>query len=100
MDPVTVAKTSDVPPGTAKVILVAGRPVALFNAGGTFYAMDNACLHRGGPVGEGSLDGDVVTCPWHGWEYDVKTGANVGNPTARLRTYKVLVEGNDVKIVP
>lgn len=100
MNPITVAKVSDVPPGTAKVVLVAGRPVALFNVGGTFHAMDNACLHRGGPIGEGSLDGDVVTCPWHGWEYDVRTGVSVGNPAAKLRTYKVLVQGDDVKVLP
>ena len=95
-----VAKVADVPPGTAKVVIVAGRPVALFNVGGTFYATDNVCLHRGGPVGEGTLEGTCVTCPWHGWEYDVRTGANLGNPTAMLRTYRVAVEGDDVTVVP
>jgi len=95
-----IAKASGVPPGTAKVVVVGGRPVALFNVGGTFYATDGVCLHRGGPVGEGTLEGPTVTCPWHGWEYDVRTGQNVGNPAAKLRTYRVVVEGDDVTILP
>ena len=95
-----VAKVAEVPPGTAKVVLVAGRPVALFNVGGTFYATDGVCLHRGGPIGEGLLEGTTVTCPWHGWEYDVRTGQNLGNPAAKLRTLSVAVEGDDVLIAP
>jgi nitrite reductase/ring-hydroxylating ferredoxin subunit len=97
---IAVAKVAEVSPGTAKVVLVAGRPVALFNVGGTFYATDGVCLHRGGPVGEGLLEGTRVTCPWHGWEYDVRTGENVGNPAAKLRTFSVTVEGDDVIIAP
>ncbi len=100
MEPVRVAKVADVRPGEAKVVLVAGRPLALFNVNGTFYATDNTCLHRGGPVGEGFLEGAVVTCPWHGWQYDVKTGQSFTNPAARLRTYRVVVEADDVKVVP
>ena len=93
---VRVAKTSEVQPGTGRVVVVQGYPVALFNIGGRFYAVSNVCLHRGGPVGEGELDGTVVTCPIHGWEYDVRTGANPINPAARLKTYEVRVEGDDV----
>ena len=100
MEPVTVAKVHDLNPGDSKVIVVAGRPLALFNVDGTFYALDNTCLHRGGPVGEGFLDGAVETCPWHGWQYDVRTGQSFMNPMARLRTYHVVVEGDDVKVVP
>ncbi len=100
MEAIAVAKVTDVPPGTSKVVIVAGRPVALFNVGGTFFATDNSCLHRGGPLGEGTLDGEVATCPWHGWQYDVKTGGNLGNPAAKLRTYRVVVEGDDVKVEP
>ena len=100
MEPVSVAKASDLKPGENKVVVVVGRPVALFNVNGAFYATDNTCLHRGGPVGEGFLDGAIVTCPWHGWQYDVKTGQNLLNPAAKLRTYQVLVEGDEVKVVP
>jgi len=100
VEPLTVAKVREIPPGGAKVVVVAGRPVAVFNVGGTFHATDNTCLHRGGPVGEGFLEGDVVTCPLHGWQYDVRTGQGLTNPAAQLRTYRVLVEGDDVKVVP
>lgn len=100
MDPVTVARLSDLRPGDARVVVVAGRPVALFNVNGTFFATDNTCLHRGGPLGEGFLEGSLVTCPQHGWQYDVRTGQNLTNPAAKLRTYRVIVEGEDVKILP
>lgn len=97
-DLVRVAKVADVPPGSSKVVVVLGHPVALFNVEGSFHAVSNVCLHRGGPIGEGTLDGPIVTCPLHGWEYDVRTGRNVANPMARLRTYAVQVEGDDVLV--
>jgi nitrite reductase/ring-hydroxylating ferredoxin subunit len=97
---VQVAKVREIPPGTSKVVVVAGHPVALFNVGGTFYALSNVCLHRGGPIGEGSLDGSTVTCPWHGWEYDVSTGENTTNPVARLRRFAVHVDGEDLLVAP
>ncbi|HLE53995.1 MAG TPA: non-heme iron oxygenase ferredoxin subunit [Thermoplasmata archaeon] len=95
---VAVAKASEIPPGSSKVVVVQGHPVALFNLDGTFHALSNVCLHRGGPIGEGTLDGGTVTCPLHGWEYDVRTGMNVANPMARLKTYEVRVEGDDVLV--
>jgi len=97
---VPVAEASEVPPGTSKVVVVAGHVVALFNVDGTFHALSNTCLHRGGPVGEGELDGEVVTCPWHGWQYDVRSGENVVNPLARLKQYAVKVEGGRVLVAP
>jgi len=100
MGPVRVAKVHDVRPGESRVVVVAGRPVALFNVNGTFYATDNTCLHRAGPLGEGFLDGAVVTCPMHGWQYDVRTGVSFMNPAAKLRTYRVVVEGDEVQVVP
>ena len=86
------------PPGSAKVVVVLGHPVAVFNVDGAFYAVSNVCLHRGGPIGEGTLDGPIVTCPMHGWEYDVRTGTNVANPAARLQCYAVRVQGDDVLV--
>ncbi len=99
-DFVPVAVVEEVPPGRSKIVVVAGHVVALFNAGGTFHALSNTCLHRGGPVGEGELDGTVVTCPWHGWQYDVRTGRNLLNPAACLKTYPVKVEGERVLVAP
>jgi len=95
-----VASASEIPPGSAKVVVVLGHPVAVFNVDGSFHAVSNVCLHRGGPIGEGTLDGPIVTCPLHGWEYDVRTGKNVSNPMARLRRYAVRVEGDDVLVSP
>ena len=95
---VRVAKVSDIPPGQGRVVVVQGRPIALFNLDGSLYALSNVCLHRGGPIGEGELDGAVVTCPLHGWEYDVRTGSNTINPAARLSTFPVRIEGDDVLV--
>lgn len=97
---VEVAKAHDIPPGSSRIVVVAGHAVAVFNASGAFFAIENVCLHRGGPVGEGVLEGLVVTCPWHGWRYDVRTGENVLNPMARLRTFRVKVEGDAVLVAP
>ena len=71
---IKVAKVADLPEGSGKLIEAGGKQIALFNAGGKFFAIDNACKHRGGPLAEGELEGTTVTCPWHGWEYDVTTG--------------------------
>ena len=95
-----VAEASEIPPGTSRVVVVAGHLVALFNVGGTFYALSNTCLHRGGPVGEGELDDNVVTCPVHGWQYDVRSGQSLMNPFARLAQYPVKVERGRVHVAP
>ena len=95
---IKVVSTSDLKPGENKVVSVNGTDVALFNVEGEFYAISNTCLHRGGPLGEGFLEDDVVTCPWHGWRYNVKTGQNVMIPTAKVATYQVKVENDDVLV--
>ena len=97
-DFVKVANLSELEPGSAKAVEVAGRLIALFNVGGTIYALDNTCLHQGGPLGEGLLDGEVVTCPWHMWEYSVRTGEKVGFPEMKVESFPVRVEGNDIKV--
>lgn len=80
---VKVAAPGDVPPGTGTVVEANGRTIALFNIGGTFYALDNKCTHVGGPLGEGRVEGNIVTCPWHGSKFDITTGAIVGPPARR-----------------
>ena len=95
---VKAAKKGDVPAGAGMVVEVEGKEVALFNKEGTFYAMDNTCKHQGGPLGEGYLEGSAVTCPWHGWEYDITTGACQTNPNVRQAQYAVKVEGEDILI--
>ena len=93
-----VAKTSEIAPGTGKVVEAGGKTVAIFNCEGTFYAIDNTCKHRGGPLGEGSLSSTTVTCPWHGWEYDVKTGECAMDPSIKVQKFDVKVEGDDLLV--
>ncbi len=95
---IKVAQVSDVAPGEGKIVQADGEQIALFNVGGRFYAIHNTCLHRGGPLGEGELDETTVTCPWHGWQYDVATGANVRNPAVKVASFNVKIEGTDVLV--
>ncbi len=95
---VTVAKTSEVADGTGKVVEIEDKTLAVFSVGGEFYVIDNTCLHRGGPLGEGILEGKVVTCPWHGWEYDVSTGQYVLNAALKVNSYEVTVEDGEIKV--
>ena len=97
-DFISVARVTDVAPGEAKVVHAGGTEVALFNVEGTFYAIDNTCIHRGGPLGDGGCDGATVICPWHGWQYDVKTGACLNSPGEGVDVYEVRVEGDDVQV--
>ena len=96
MQRVKIAAADDVAPGEGRVVEAAGRTLALFNVDGTFYAIDNTCSHRGGPLGEGDLDGRIVTCPWHAWRWDVTTGANANNPAVRVPCFPVTVENGAV----
>lgn len=97
---VKVATTGGLPQGQAMVVEIAGRLIALFNVNGQFYALDNACVHRGGPLGEGFVDQKDLTvqCPWHGWVYSLVSGASPINPMARVERFEVRVEGDEVKL--
>ena len=98
-DFVRVTGTGDVKAGHGIVAEINGKTLAIFNVDGQFRAIDNTCLHRGGPLGEGEVEGNVVTCPWHGWQYNVETGVCVNNPAAKVECYQVKVEGLDVKVL-
>jgi len=91
-------KKDEVPPGTIRELQLDGRTVALANVEGKFFCVDNTCLHRGGPLGEGLLEGSVVTCPWHGWQYDVSTGKVIENPSVGVQSYPVEVRGDDIYV--
>ncbi len=90
------AKKDEVPAGTIREFAVDGKTIALANVDGSFHAINNTCLHRGGPLGQGELEGKVVTCPWHGWQYDVTTGKVTMNPSVGVDCYAVEVRGEDV----
>lgn len=97
MTEIKIGKITDIKEGGAKVINVSGKTLALFNINGGFFAVDNACLHKGGPLGEGELDGSVVTCPLHGWKYDVTSGFCVFPAThLKVNSYKVSVKGEEI----
>lgn len=106
--------------GLRQVIEFAGREVVVFRRNDRYYAIDNTCLHSGGPVGEGVLIGKVeaivhddgtvagerfsedcihLVCPWHGWEYNIETGEAAGDPRFKLRRYVTRVEGENVYVV-
>lgn len=93
-----VAKISDLESGEGKTVDIHGKAIALFNAGGTFYAIDNTCPHRGGSLGEGKLKDNCVVCPLHQWTFDLTTGINVRNSAVKLNCYAVRIEGEDVLI--
>lgn len=95
---VKVCKKQDIPAGAGRTVDVKGKPVALFNVDGSYYAISDTCLHRGGPLGEGELEGKTVTCPWHGWRYDVTTGVNELNPSVIVDKYEVKIEGEDLLV--
>ncbi len=90
------AKKDEIPDGSIREFQVNGTTIALANVGGQFYAINNTCLHRGGPLGQGELEENVVTCPWHGWQYDVTTGNVAMNPSVGVQTYPVEVRGEDI----
>jgi nitrite reductase/ring-hydroxylating ferredoxin subunit len=93
---VSIGQAADIPVGEGRVVEAEGMTLALFNVDGAFFALDNACAHRGGPLGEGDLDGTVVVCPWHAWRWDVKTGANVNNPAVTMPCFPVSVDDGRV----
>jgi nitrite reductase (NADH) small subunit/3-phenylpropionate/trans-cinnamate dioxygenase ferredoxin subunit len=95
---VTVGRVDDFPPGQGRMVVVSGRHVALFRLGDEFFALDNMCLHRGGPLCEGPIDRGVVTCPWHGWSYEIKTGTMVQDPRVGVSKHDVRLLGDEIAV--
>ena len=94
-----VATTGQLELGAALCVEVEGKQIALFNVDGEFYAIDDTCSHSGGPLSDGMCEGPVVTCPWHGQKFDLKTGEPQGPlPVHGVTAYSVVVEGDDLKI--
>jgi nitrite reductase (NADH) small subunit len=112
---VFICEAETLPPGARVVREIAGRSIGLFNVGGRFYALQNRCPHRGGPVCLGPVtgtalpsdvllydygrEGEIVRCAWHGWEFDIATGRAVVDPTVRARTYPVEVKDGRLYVV-
>jgi nitrite reductase (NADH) small subunit len=94
-----VAHVRDIPDGERRLVDVEGQSIGVFHHKGVWYALCNSCLHRGGPVATGELDGDTLTCPWHGFQYNVTTGTLLADPSAHLETYPVVVRDDVVFVL-
>ena len=96
---IKVAEKKDLPAGSAKVVEINGKQIALFNVDDKYYAIDDTCTHAGGSLAEGSVDGNEVTCPLHGATFDITNGKVTGEPAEDdVKGYHVIVEGEDIKI--
>jgi nitrite reductase (NADH) small subunit len=90
---------SELPPADeAKEFPCGSKTICVANVNGAYSAMDNVCLHRGGPLGQGMIEGGKVVCPWHGWSYDPRTGEAAQNPSAKVAVYPLKIENGDVLI--
>ena len=106
-----VARVSELPPGERKIVEVEGRSIGVFNVHGDYYALRNICPHQGAPLCLGDVmgtaaptppgeyrwerEGEILRCPWHGWEFDLKTGRSIFNPhKMRVRSYEVSVDSD------
>ena len=109
-----IGSTSDLAPGQRKFIQLDGHEIGVFNIDGKFYALQNRCPHKGGPVCRGRLrplvietddcrvayerESEILKCPWHQWEFDITTGRAICDPKARVKAYSVVTEGADLVI--
>lgn len=94
---VRVASVDEIPEGTGKEVVVGDRIVAVYHTDG-WYALDGICPHAGGPLGQGHVQGQTVTCPWHGWQFDVSTGQHRLNSSICQSTFPIRIEANDVLV--
>jgi nitrite reductase/ring-hydroxylating ferredoxin subunit len=95
---VKLASLDELPPGAMKEVEAEGRIIALFNVDGVVSAIDGLCPHQGGPLAEGELEGTTVTCPWHGWQFNVRTGETLLGAKTRQTVYQVRLDGSDVMV--
>ena len=93
---VRVAAVKEIAPGQVRETQIEGKTIAVANVEGRFYAISNTCLHRGGPLGQGTLSGKVITCPWHGWSFDVTDGKLSHNQAAGVACYRVEVREEEI----
>lgn len=95
---VTVARVGDLPAGSGRQVSVGTRWIGLFHVDGAYHAIDDLCLHRGGPLSEGRMDGCIVTCPWHAWQYDVQTGTLVQDPRVGVTRHETRIVDGEIQV--
>jgi len=93
-----ITAADELNPGECMETVVDGRILAVYNVDGQFHALDGICPHAGGPLGKGTLQGRTVTCPWHGWQFDVETGQHCLNAEIEQKRYEVAVVGGDLVV--
>ncbi len=93
-----IGAVADLPEGSATEAVVSGRLVAVYRSEGRFYGLDGVCSHQGGPLSEGSVEGGVVTCPWHGWQYRLTDGANTVIPSVRQACFPVRIDADRILV--
>jgi nitrite reductase/ring-hydroxylating ferredoxin subunit len=95
---INVGRKGELAPGGFRCVEVQGQRLLLYNVGGSYYATSATCAHLGGPLDEGLFEEGVVTCPWHGWQFDVCTGESIYDPGRSIATYPVKVVGDDLLV--
>ena len=95
---VTVGRVAEFVPGRGRMIVVNGRHIALFRLDDGFFAIDNLCLHQAGPLCDGDIEDGVVTCPWHGWSYEIRSGTLVQDPRVGVSKHNTRIVGDDVQV--
>ena len=95
---IAIAAAADCPPGACIERVAGDRMVAVANVDGTLHAIDGLCPHQGGPLGRGRLCGTTLTCPWHGWQFDVTTGRHRLSATVRQAVHEVRAEGGQILV--
>jgi nitrite reductase/ring-hydroxylating ferredoxin subunit len=95
---VKMATLEELPAGAAREVEFEGRVYALFNVGGEVLVIDGICPHQGGPLADGTLEGTMVTCPWHGWQFDVRSGKTPLGPKIKQAVFEVKIEDGDVLV--
>lgn len=95
---VKMATLDELVPGTSKEVAHDGRIYALFNVDGVVSVIDGMCPHQGGPLAEGTLEGNIVTCPWHGWQFDVQTGETTLRGKLKQPVFEVKLDGRDILV--
>lgn len=97
---IAIARVDECPPGMSIERVAGDTMVALANVDGRFHAIDGLCPHQGGPLGTGRLCGTVLTCPWHGWQFDVVTGQHQISPTVRQQSFDVRERDGVIEVLP
>ena len=96
---VKAAKTDEIAPGQSKMLEVNDKKIAIFNVAGSFYAIDDTCSHRGGSLSQGMIEGEKVTCPWHGAVFDIRSGEVLGPPAPKgVAWYNIRVDGVQIEV--